>query len=45
VGLDGFTDVVIDRPCLQVVLGHPEALLDVPQLGIRIDDELSGLLT
>ncbi len=40
VGLDGFADVVVDRPGLQVVLGHPEALLDVPQLVVGVDDEL-----
>ena len=43
VGLDRLADVVIDRAGLQVVLGHPEALLDEPQLVVGVDDELSGL--
>ena len=40
VGFDGFAFVVVDRPGLQVVLGHPEGLLDAPQLVVRVDDEL-----
>ena len=43
VGLDGFAFVVVDRPGLQVVLGHAEALLDAPQLVVGVDDELRGL--
>jgi hypothetical protein len=31
--VDRFTFVVIDRASLQVVLGHAEAFLDVPQAG------------
>jgi hypothetical protein len=34
---DGFADVVVDGSRLQVVLGHPEALLDTPQLVICVD--------
>ena len=44
VGLDGFAQVVVDRTGLQVVLGHPEGLLDVPQLVVSVDDERSGLI-
>jgi hypothetical protein len=40
VRVDGFAFVVVDRSGLQVVLGHPEGLLDTPQLVIRVDDEL-----
>ena len=36
--LDGIAGVVEDRPGSQVVLAHPERLLDVPQLVIRGDD-------
>ena len=43
VGLDGVAGVVVDRAGLQVVLGHPEALLDAPQLVVGVDDELGGL--
>ena len=35
VGLDRLALVVIDRPGAQVGLGHAEALLDLPQLGVR----------
>ena len=34
--------VVVDRAGGQVVLGHPEALLDAPQLVVGVDDELRG---
>ncbi len=44
VGLDRFADVVVDRAGLQVVLGHPEGLLDAPQLVVGVDDELPRLL-
>ena len=37
-GLDGVPGVVEDRSGPQVVLAHPEGLLDVPQLVIRRDD-------
>lgn len=30
----------VDRPGLQVVFGHAETLLDVPQLVVGVDDEL-----
>src|SRR5690606_8161838 len=43
VGLDGVAGAVIDRPGGQVVFGHPEGLLDTPQLVISADDELCGL--
>jgi hypothetical protein len=42
VGFDRLAFVVIDRPGLQVVFGHPEALLDPPQLVVGVDDELGG---
>ena len=42
VSLDGVTGVVEDRAGSQVVLAHPERLLDVPQLVIRGDD-LTGI--
>ena len=40
VRVDGFAWVVVDRSGLQVVLGHPQALLDVPELvvGVAPDD-------
>ena len=38
VGLDGVSGVVEDGAGPQVVLAHPERLLDVPQLVIRGDD-------
>ena len=34
---------MVDRSGLQVVFGHPEGLLDTPQLVIRTDDEVGGL--
>ena len=37
-GLDGVSGVVEDGAGPQVVLAHPEGLLDVPQLVIRGDD-------
>jgi hypothetical protein len=43
VRLDGFAGVVVDRPGLQVVLGHAETALDAPQLVVGIDGELCGL--
>jgi hypothetical protein len=43
VRLDRLAFVVVDRSGLQVVLGHPEALLDAPQLVVGADDELWGL--
>jgi hypothetical protein len=42
VRLNGFAQVVVDRAGSQVVLGHSEGLLDVPQLVTRIDHELWG---
>jgi hypothetical protein len=42
VGLDGLALVVVDRPSLQVVFGHPEALLDLEQPVVGIDHELRG---
>ena len=44
VGFDGVACVVVDRSGLQVVLGHPEALLDVPELVVGADHELRGLV-
>ena len=38
VRLDGIAGVVEDRPGSQVVLAHPEGLLDVPQLVVGGDD-------
>jgi hypothetical protein len=38
-GVDGFALVVIDRPGFQVVLGHSDALLDVPEL-VGADHEI-----
>ena len=38
VGLDGVTGVVEDGAGPQVVLAHPERLLDVPQLVVGGDD-------
>ena len=43
VRFDRFAQVVVDRSGLQVVFGHPEALLDAPQLVVGVDDELRGL--
>ena len=43
VGFDGIAGAVVDRPGLQVVLGHREGLLDAPQLVIGIDDECRRL--
>ena len=40
-GLDGIASVVEDGAGSQVVLAHPERLLDVPQLVIR-GDHLTG---
>jgi hypothetical protein len=40
VRLDGVAGVVVDGPGLQVVFGHPEGLLDVPDPVVAIDDEL-----
>src|SRR5665213_3869172 len=42
VGLDGFAFVVVDRSGAQVVFGHPERFLDVPQLVVGADHELRG---
>ena len=42
VRLDGIAGVVEDGAGSQVVLAHPEGLLDVPQLVIRGDD-LTGI--
>ena len=44
VRVDRFTDVVIDRPGLQVVFGHAEAGFDAPQLVVGVDDEFRALL-
>ena len=41
-GLDGVSGVVEDGAGSQVVLAHPERLLDMPQLVIRGDD-LTGI--
>ena len=38
VSLDSIALMVEDRPGSQIVLAHPEGLLDVPQLVIRGDD-------
>jgi len=43
VGLDGLSQVVVDRAGGQVVFGYPEGLLDVPELVVGVDDELGGL--
>ena len=40
VRLDGLAFVVVDRSGLQVVFGHSEALLDLPELVVGVDDEL-----
>ena len=42
VGVDGVALVVVDGPGLQVVLGHPEGLLDLEQLVVGADHELGG---
>ena len=42
VGFDGVALAVVDRPGLQVVLGHPEALLDLEELVVGADHELCG---
>jgi hypothetical protein len=42
VGLDRVAQVVIDGPGLQVVLGHPEALLDFEEPAVGADHELGG---
>jgi hypothetical protein len=39
VGFDGVPLVVVDRPGLQVVLGHPQGLLDLEQPVVRADRE------
>ena len=44
VGFDRVAGAVIDRAGLQVVLGHPERLLDAPQLVIGVNDERRGLI-
>jgi hypothetical protein len=38
VGLDRLPLVVEDRPRTQVGLGHPEGLLDLPEVVIGLDD-------
>jgi len=43
VGLDGVAGAVVDRPSLQIVLGHPKGLLDAPELVVGVDDEGGGL--
>jgi len=43
VSFDGVAGAVVDGPGLQVVLGHPEGLLDAPELVVGIDDELRRL--
>jgi len=45
VGVDGVAGAVVDRAGLQVVFGHPEGLLDAPQLLIGTDDKFAGSLT
>ena len=42
VGFDGVALVVVDRPGLQVVLGHAERLLDLEQPVVGADHELRG---
>jgi hypothetical protein len=37
---DGVAGALVYGSGLQVVLGHPEALLDAPQLVVSVDDEL-----
>jgi hypothetical protein len=41
-GVDRLALVVVDRPGLQVVLGHLEGLLDASQLVVGADDQLRG---
>lgn len=36
VGFDGVAQTVIDRAGLQVVFGHPEGLLDLPELVVGV---------
>jgi hypothetical protein len=43
VGVDGVAGAVVDGAGGQVVLGHPERLLDAPQLVVGADGEVSGL--
>ena len=43
VRVDGVAGAVINRAGLQIVLGHPEALLDTPELVVGADDEIGGL--
>src|SRR6185437_4987884 len=40
VGFDGVAQVVVDGPGLQVVLGHAERFLDVPELVVAPDHEV-----
>lgn len=40
VGVDGFPFPGIDRAGFQVVFGHPEGVLDVPQLVVGVNHEL-----
>ena len=42
VRFDGVAFAVVDRPGLQVALGHPERLLDLEQLVVSADHELRG---
>jgi hypothetical protein len=42
VGFDRVALAVVDGPGLQVALGHPEAFLDLEQLVVGADHELSG---
>jgi hypothetical protein len=42
VGVDGLALAVVDGPGPQVVLGHPEAFLDSPQLVAGADHEVRG---
>ena len=41
--VDRFACAVVDRAGLQVVLGHPEGLLDAPEPVVGVDDEFGGL--
>ena len=43
VRFDGVALAVVDRPGLQVVLGHAEGLLDLRELVVGADHELRGV--
>ena len=42
VGVDRLALVVIDRPCREVVFGHPEQGLDLVEPAVGADHELGG---